>query len=171
MNFFKRVFGGQGSERALAGERAGFVRGLPLPRRLLTLLADGEWKTPDVDRMNAALPGLKGRVEFLETEEAIAAESLEVLADHLNTARNFSVYRGSRDAEQSLPFLDVEKAVLLAVSGEAGKDLAVVLDYRGDPNSPRVVFSDWGDRSGNCEWVEAFDSFDGFADACGFGKR
>lgn len=166
MKFIQKLFARSTEPNAATAEEEGRVSGLKLPPRLRERIAAGKWKTPSDERMSAILPGLKGRVDFLETHAAIASESLDALADHMNTSCLFKVYRGSRDEAQPLPWLDAERAVVIAVNRDPGADLAVVLDYRDAEASPCVVFSDWWSEPRRCNWVKAYDSFDAFAECC-----
>ncbi|MBK1877071.1 hypothetical protein [Pelagicoccus mobilis] len=166
MSLFGKLFSRRKSEEA--SEKPGTIDGMALPNCLLGLIELGAWKTPSDDQVRAALPGVRSGVRFLETVEAMRSESLETIADHMNTARIFKVYRGSIDEAKSLPWLDVEKAVVIGVGDEPDVDLAIVLDFREDPNRPKVVYSDWWTERGVCNWVECYPSAETFAEAFGF---
>lgn len=98
---------------------------------------------------------------FLKTVEAMRFQS-GGLADLPTIASVFHEARGSESSEPvSLPWLDVEMAVFVAVNQIPGDDLGIALDYRTGAMDPRVVANDWGDRTG-CVWREVAPSFSEF---------
>lgn len=165
VEFLKKLIAKRRARLPTAESRTGAVGPLALPNQLEELIRAGRWKTPSDLVLERLFPGTCVCVRFLETRDDITGESLELLADHLNTARIFKVYRGSRDRESPLPWLDVEKSVVLAVSENSEIDFAIALDYRETSISPSVVYSDWWTEPGVCNWVRAFDSFSSFAKA------
>jgi hypothetical protein len=80
----------------------------------------------------------------------------------------FREVRGSVLREPvELPWLDVEWAFFIAVNRMPGDDVAVALDYRGDPADPRVVGSDFWSDPRQCAWRVVAPTFSSFASALG----
>ena len=59
-----------------------------------------------------------------------------------------------------LPWLDPKKAVFIAVNRMPGDDVAIALDYRTGPTTPRVVASRWDDTGSS--WFEVAPTFGEF---------
>jgi hypothetical protein len=74
---------------------------------------------------------------------------------------------GSVAGAVELPWLDVELAFLVAVNRMPGDDVAIALDYRGDPSDPRVVASDFWTEPRQCAWRIVAPALSVFADALG----
>jgi hypothetical protein len=86
--------------------------------------------------------------------------SLGFLTAEDASAQLFRQARGTDRAEPiDLPWLDVDKAFLVAVNERPGDDVAVALDYRTDPADPRVVASDFWTEPGPCSWREVAPTF------------
>jgi hypothetical protein len=138
------------------------VNGLMLPPLLIRLLEQGKWKHPGHEVVKQVVPSLKGEpVIFLEKVQAMRWESPHQLADEPFNAKIFMAARGSTSAVPiELPWLDVEKAVTIAVCLEIGADVGIQLDYRTGQDDPRVVASDWR-REGHfwCEVTPTFSEF------------
>lgn len=161
MGLFRKIFQrGEGEKPSINPQD------LELPRSLSRLLEEGRWQTPEKPIQRRVWPCIESWVEFLPNQDAIRGEPLHVLADHMNTAQNFKVYRGSRDEKQPLPWVDVEKLLVLATGRDGTTDLAVALDYRGNDCEPVVVVTDWKTQPGVCNWVKSHESFEAFARDC-----
>lgn len=92
---------------------------------------------------------------------------LDMWADDERSSRIFHVVRGSQSGRLWLPWLDVERAVLIAVDRRIGDDVAIALDYRSDTGHPAVVASDaWTYPSGYL-WRPVAVSFEAFATSLG----
>lgn len=65
----------------------------------------------------------------------------------------------ARSPGSILPWLDVDKAFLVAVNKHPGDDVAIALDYRTDSIHPRVVASDFWTEPGICSWREVTSTF------------
>ncbi|WP_162907537.1 hypothetical protein [Allorhizocola rhizosphaerae] len=90
--------------------------------------------------------------------------SLDMFADDQLSARLFRTVRGSAHGEAvELPWLDIERAVLIAVNRVPGDDVAIALDYRQDHGKPRVVASDFWTDPKQCSWRLVAPSFTAFA--------
>ena len=78
--------------------------------------------------------------------------ALDSISDDRSINGLFRMDRSSRlDHPLELPWLDVDKAVLIAVNERAGDDVALALDYRTDTADPRIVASDiWTDPTQYC---------------------
>jgi hypothetical protein len=80
-------------------------------------------------------------------------------------AAQYSLYRGTIDQQGGdLPLLDVEKAVVIGGGADYGDDTWIVLDYRPNLKSPRVLASQWqaGTTGPHLQWVELAPSFEAF---------
>ncbi len=87
-------------------------------------------------------------------------EALDLFADDAPLSQLFRVTRGSRmNRPSDLPWLDAERAVLIAVNRDPGDDVALALDYRTDVTDPRVVASDFWTDPSRCSWRLVAPSF------------
>lgn len=119
------------------------VNGLPLPPLLVALLKQDKWQHPGNDVLRKVIPFLYHPVIFLKVE-TMRFESSGVLADDVFSSELFHEARGSKsDIPVELPWLDVEKAIMIAVNLEFGADVGIALDYRTSMDDPRVVASEW----------------------------
>jgi hypothetical protein len=138
------------------------IRGLVVPALLLDLIGDGRWRHPGDVALARTMPWFEDPLRFLAGVREMEHESgsLDFLTDDDLTARLFRQARGAdRAAPIELPWLDVDKAFLIAVNERAGDDVAVALDYRTDPADPRVVASDFWTEPGSCSWREVAPTF------------
>ncbi len=141
------------------------VNGLPLPALLIDLMAQGDWKHPGDDLLRQVVPFLRDPVDFATSMETMRRESSGSLADDPRLSQVFHEVRGSRcGSPVDLPWLDVERAVLIAVNRLIGDDVAIALDYRTSMSDPRVVASDWWSSEGSCLWVVASETFSRFVE-------
>lgn len=146
------------------------VRGLVLPALLTSLIDRGLWRHPGDAVLTAFIPWFAEPLHFLPSAERMAAESvtLDLFADDPPTAFLFRQARGGTAAVPvEPPWLDVERAVLIAVNREPGDDVALALDYRGDPGDPRVVGSDFWTDPRRCRWRVVAPTFSAFAAGIG----
>lgn len=144
------------------------IRGLPLPRLLVSLLEVGSWRHPGDAALAQVAPWLREPVDFLHTLAQMHRESGDSpLADDPGYAF-FHMRRGSRHSTPvELPWLDVEQAVFIAVNREPGADLGIALDYRTNRDDPRVVASDWWSEPSSCIWRAIAPTFSTFASQIG----
>ena len=108
------------------------------------------------------MPWFKDPLHFLTSVQAMARESssLDFLTEDDASAQLFRQARGADRAKPiGLPWLDVDKALLVAVNERPGDDVAVALDYRTDSADPRVVASDFWTEPGPCSWREVAPTF------------
>jgi hypothetical protein len=141
------------------------VRGLALPPLLVQLMVSGRWRNPGSTAVREALPWFEDPLEFLPTAARMEQESrtLDMWADDERTSRIFHVTHGTLSGPLRLPWLDADRAVLIAVNRHRGDDVAIALDYRRDPSVAAVVASDaWTFPTGYL-WRPAAASFDAFA--------
>jgi hypothetical protein len=152
------------------------VRGLALPRLLVSLLDSGRWRHPGDDVLRAVVPWFEDPLDFLHSPAEMRRESTflyeDGTADDPRGSALFHVVRGSVAGPGDLPWLDVEQAFNIAVNNRPGDDVAIALDYRADLSDPRVVGSDaWTGRhqTGRVTyvWREVAPSFSAFAEALG----
>jgi hypothetical protein len=143
------------------------VNGLILPPLLRELIQAGKWKHPGHDVIGKVIPYLRiDRVDFLETVEHMRFESTGFLADEPLSSNLFHEVRGSKSLiSVDLPWLDVEKTILIAVNSEIGADVGIALDYRTSEDDPRVVASEW--TSNRCFWREVTPTFSEFVSRIG----
>ncbi|WP_149824586.1 hypothetical protein [Streptomyces tailanensis] len=138
--------------RELTMEEGERVRGLVVPPLLMSLLREGRWVHPGDEELRRLIPWFEDPLDFLTSVAGMEWESrsMDMFADDASYPELFREVRGSeREAPVELPWLDVEKAFLIAVCRHAGDDVALALDYRTDPADPRVVGSDfWTDPRG-----------------------
>jgi len=142
-----------------------------LPPLLIELLNAGRWKQPSDDTIKTVIPFLREPVDFLlDTEQMhqVSLRYLPLFLDPPNLAEAFHVYRGSNTPVRDLPWLDVEKSLLIAGNRISGDDVAIVLDYRTDLNDPRVVANDWWtENNTKCLWIEVEKKFSKFVQRIG----
>lgn len=114
-------------------------------------------------------PGMDARIELCSSLEFMARESRGSLgATGRSRDERFRVYRGSTEpAALPLPWLDEEQALFIAV-GDYGDDTGFALDYRADPENPRVVGGFWEGQFRAMRWIVVAASFAEFATALGF---
>jgi hypothetical protein len=152
------------------------VRGLALPRLLVSLLDSGRWRHPGDDVLRAVVPWFEDPLDFLHSPGEMRRESYWLYedgsADDRRDSALFHVVRGSVAGPGDLPWLDVEQAFNIAVNRRPGDDVAIALDYRTDPADPRVVGSDaWTSQheTGRVTyvWREVAPAFSVFAGALG----
>ncbi|WP_328718591.1 hypothetical protein OHT52_03260 [Streptomyces sp. NBC_00247] len=146
------------------------VRGLPLPARLTSLIERGLWQHPGDAVLAEVVPWFEDPLAFVRNPEQMmyASMSLDMFADD-PYSDYFRVGRGSRsDAPLDLPWLDADQAVLIAITRNPGDDGALALDYRTDPDDPRVVGTDfWTDDTDLCRWRVVAPAFSAFAGRLG----
>jgi hypothetical protein len=139
------------------------VNGLPLPPRLLSMMATGRWRHPGDDLVRTLVPYLDGPVDFLQIE-SMRRESRLSLPDHPWVSAPYRIARNNNSMiPAELPWLDADKAVFIAVCRFSGDDLAIALDYRTRSDDPRVVANEWLPGLGGCLWREVAGTFSEFA--------
>jgi hypothetical protein len=146
------------------------VRGLPLPSLLTDMLTDGRWRHPGDAALRDLVPWFESPLAFLASANQMDQESaaLDMFADDELSSQLFRTMRGSVHSEAvELPWLDTERAVLIAVNSIPGDDVAVALDYRQDHGNPRVVASDFWTDPKQCSWRIVAASFAAFATGLG----
>ncbi|SRR5258706_15439178 len=135
---------------------------LILPPLLIELMNTGRWKQPSDEKIKQVIPFLQEPVDFLLDIDSIQRESTGILADIPKMSELFHVYRGSKISARELPWLDVDKALFIAVNRIAGADIAIALDYRTGLEDLRVVASDWWSGDPTHYWKEAENRFSDF---------
>ncbi|MFJ2172588.1 hypothetical protein ACIOHE_06675 [Streptomyces sp. NPDC087851] len=140
------------------------VRGLPLPAPLTSLIDRGLWQHPGDGVLAKVIPWFEDPLLFVSNPEqmAFASQSMDMFADDPHSTY-FRQARGSSGISPlELPWLDVEQAVLIAITRNPGDDGALALDYRTDPSDPRVVGTDYWSNPLLCEWRVVAPTFSGF---------
>lgn len=145
------------------------VRGLALPPRLTSLIDRGLWRHPGDAVLAEVVPWFEDPLVFVSNAEQMefASRSMDMFADDPHCA----FFRMARESKATgpleLPWLDVERAVLIAVTRNPGDDGALALDYRADPSDPRVVGSDFWSDPLQCRWRVVAPSFSAFVTGLG----
>ena len=140
------------------------------PPFLLELIKAGRWKQPDDEKISQLIPFLKEPVIFLLDVESMKRETSGLISflDDPKTSEIFHEYKGSTTSTRDLPWLDVEKALFVAVNRVAGDDIAIALDYRTSLDNPRVVASDWwAENNSKILWREVTSKFSEFVEKLG----
>ena len=133
-----------------------------VPPLLIELINTGRWKQPPDETIKSVIPFLQEPMDFLLDIDTMQRESTGFLADSPEMAELFHEYRGSKVPERELPWLDVDKALFIAVNRIAGADLGIALDYRTGLEDPRVVASDWQSGGNTHYWREVENKFSDF---------
>lgn len=131
---------------------------LPLPPILSDLMTSGRWRQPTDEVIYAAVPFLREPVDFLLSEARMRFESQGQCVG----LPHFREYRSSESEARSLPWLDDDFALFIAVNREIGADIGIALDYRTSSVDPRVVVSDWWSGDSTCYWREVASTFSEF---------
>jgi hypothetical protein len=145
------------------------VRGLPLPARLLSLIARGRWRHPGDAVLAEAVPWFDGPLSFVRDPAQMewASRSMDMFADDPHSAFLRQARGSTAAAPLELPWLDVEQAVLIAICRNPGDEVALALDYRTGAADPRVVGSDFRTDPLMCEWRVVAPAFSLFATSLG----
>jgi hypothetical protein len=139
------------------------VNGLPLPPRLVSMIATGRWRHPGDDVLKALIPYLDGPLDFLPIV-SMRRESRFTFLENPGDSASFRILRGSKTGiPVELPWLDADKAVFIAVCRFSGDDLAIALDYRTRLDDPWVLAGEWLPGPAGCIWREVADTFSEFA--------
>jgi hypothetical protein len=127
-----------------------------LPRALIE--ADRVAKWPSQQRLSGSLLSTAApfmsdmdfelltlsQISGKERSEIANLESLVDCAKTASTALVWQVYAGNNTQGPSdLPWLDVEKALVVGGGADYGDDTFIALDYRLDRSDPRVVISQY----------------------------
>jgi len=140
------------------------VNGLPLPPLLIELLKQDKWQHPGDEVMRNVIPFLLDPVDLLKFESMRhqSTRFAEVVVRW-----SFHAISGAKSTVPvELPWLDVDKVVLIAVNKQIGDDVAIALDYRTSIEDPRVVASEWHDNKQHL-WSEVTPTFSEFVEKIG----
>lgn len=146
------------------------VRGLVVPDLLVGLLANHRWRHPGDGVLREAMPWFTDPLIFLTSVDHMRRESrsLDSFSDDPASSNLFRVVRGSVLGHPvELPWLDVERAFIVAVNRMPGDDVAIALDYRTNPADPLVVASDFWSDPKRCAWRIVAPTFSVFVSALG----
>lgn len=147
-----------------------YIRGLGVPAPLARLIETGRWKHPGETALARVAPWFGDPLDFLTDTHDMERQSraLDRLVDDEASARLFHLARSHGAADPvDLPWLDVEHAIIIAISHYAGDDTVIALDYRIDLANPRVVGSDIWTVPNQYHWRIITPTFCAFADALG----
>lgn len=133
------------------------------PQLLMDLIEENRWVHPGDEVLKQVIPFLADPVDFLPTSRLKWSVGW---VDQPNMSEMFKEVRGTKDARgESLPWLDGERAIMLAENRNIGDDVAIYLDYRIDPQDPRVVASYWTEDG--VDWREVAPTFSRFVEMLG----
>lgn len=130
-----------------------------IPKTLIEVLNDKSILTLN-NKINILIPFLKEPMIFLESQEQIKTvheNSKDLLKEPI-----FAIKEGSSFETISLPFLDYNKCIFIAINKYPGDDLAIALDYRENNKEPRIIASDFTGNYTYCEWRVVFNNFNDF---------
>jgi hypothetical protein len=152
------------------------ISGLPVPTLLAAAMASGQWPTGRVPpaRLRSDSPFLDGmHFEFAQSvpelfdNKIASTRQLLGLADSSQAAAEMRLGRSNACSRPlDLPWLDVEKVIVIGGGADYGDDLWVALDYRTDAGDPRVVANEYvrvdDTRRPECFWREIAPTFSEF---------
>ena len=134
---------------------------LQLPILLKDLIATSMWIHPGDKRIRELIPFIEEPIDFLKSKDQMDFNCGPLMAQNEMENYFFHEYRGSAfPCGRDLPWIDVEKSVMIAVNRRIGDDLGIALDYRTIAEDPRVIGSDWSDEG--CSWREIAPTFSTF---------
>jgi hypothetical protein len=144
------------------------INGLPLPALLISLIQNRKWRHPGKDALRAAIPFHRVEMDFLELELMRSnTEAHPELYEPPLLLPHMREVRGSKmPTPVELPWLDVDRVILLAFAKEIGGVEAIALDYRASRTDPRVVANEWQERKG-FYWREVTPTFTEFVERIG----
>lgn len=94
-------------------------------------------------------------------------ETLIEFAGDVRLSEQMRLLRGSENHEKNdLPWLDVEQALVIGGGADYGDDLWLVMDYRRNALSPRVIFNVYDER-GRASWMVLTESVELFLSRVG----
>src|SRR5688572_2165754 len=101
------------------------VNGLPLPPLLVELMKQDKWQHPGNEVMREVIPFLPDPVSFIKVEN-IHHQSTRFV--EIVVKWSFHAISGAKSTVPvELPWLDVDRAVLIAVNKQIGDDVAIAL--------------------------------------------
>jgi hypothetical protein len=142
----------------------------PPPDLLQQLIAAGRWGHPKHDELRAAAPFIADPLIFLTDYEQMLWESMGWVNEDDAELAFCHEYRGSRCAARDLPWVDVEKHLIILCNERIGDDVAIALDYRTSLFDPRVIGTEYGiiNRKGLILWREISPCFSDFCEMLNF---
>ena len=127
------------------------------------LIDRGDWLLVDSQAISACFSEPEDPVSLLRSLEAMDRNTRGLVRVPGNS------YSSRDDPARGDPsWVDIDRALVVAVNSIPGDDVAIAVDFRSD--HARVVATRWAE-SPNCryEWVEIAPSFDDFLEALGLG--
>lgn len=142
------------------------ILNLKTPPLLQKLINTGKWRHPGDEILLGVIPRLLEPVDFRERlpVRTVASEFQDSFLPR--DWENFRLYRNDQ-AERALPWLNADRAILIAINRYPGDDVGIALDYRESDDAPTVVASFWRDDR-QLEWFEIAKNFESFAVSLGF---
>lgn len=141
-------------------------RHLPVPALLEELLDRGLWRHPGDHRLREIIPWFEDPLDFLASIAQMRADthSLRRAVTDPAISQYLRVMAGDeRNSPVTLPWVDIEQTLLIAVNRKLGDDTCLALDYRTDASDPRVIGSDVWTLPSRCIWRFVSPTFSAFA--------
>ena len=136
------------------------INNLVFPRELRSVVEQQSQDVLPLNKISTLYPFLNYPMRLLASFDEI--KGLSINEYFLNEKFwGIGVCNGTKKYN-SLPFLDFEQYLIIAINQYPGEDLVIALDYRVDAKNPRVVASNFNGKYSHCEWVVIFDSSDLF---------
>jgi hypothetical protein len=148
-----------------------FVEGLPIPARMVALLESGLWPRSEQEWLRQNLHPLipKDRVHLMAPEETAIYRYRPPFATVAKLrASGQEKFWSTFAAPEGI---SADLSVVIADFG-VGADSPILLDYRENRSSPRVIRLKWQKAQGRPNvWLPCADSFDQFADMLGLDRK
>ena len=143
------------------------IDGLPIPEMLLAAVDAGKWPRTAEEALKQNLHSLvaEDRIRRLAAEES----KIYLYPPPFHTVAQVVVHDAADFYAKfgALNQLVPEAAVEIADFG-LGSDAPILLDYRADPNNPKVIRLRWPGNGAANQWVVMAPDFRSFANALGF---
>jgi hypothetical protein len=137
------------------------LNSLVIPDLLIQLMERGVWKHPGDEVIKTIIPFFHEPIDFVTSIAGMHVEPFPGY-DHM-----FQDSGTSNSQAKSLPWLDSDLAIFLAINRHIGDDIAIALDYRISRGSPRVVANNWHTGISGCPWEVVAPTFEEFISRLG----
>jgi hypothetical protein len=128
---------------------------------LSELISAEQWVNPSTSKIRRNAPFVNDPLVFLTGYEIMIFESRSLMGDEELENSVFHEYLGFQFEDvRSLPWLDVDRSLFIAVNENPRDDVGFALDFRTSSTGPRVVADEWVD--GGCVWKRVASTFSSF---------